>query len=109
MHPYVDEKIAALKSIVEKLPLQLLEFQNHWEGDNAAIGITGNGYLFYIATPIEEWGEQYPYLEIEDLQDLLYEDIGVGKTIFEKFLPEAQLIDEIHKRLAETRDKAGSI
>ena len=109
MHPYVDGKIDSLKKILKKLPFSSLEFQNHWEGDNTAIGITGNGYLFYIAAPIEEWGEQYPYLEIEDLQDLLYEDIGVGKTIFEKLLPEAQLIDEIHKRLAETRDKAGSI
>lgn len=105
MHPYVDEKIAALKSIVEKLPLQLLEFQNHWEGGNAAVGLTGNGYLFYIAAPIEELGEEYPYLEIEDLYDLKYEDIGAGRTVFERLLAEAELIDEVYTRLTKNRDK----
>lgn len=104
MHPYVDGKIDSLKKIVEKLPLSSLEFQNYWEEYNAAVGLTGNGYLFYVAAPIEEAGEQHPYLEIEDLQDFLYEDIGVGKTIFEKILPEVQLIDEIQKCLAEKRN-----
>jgi hypothetical protein len=88
-----------------KLPLQLLDFQNHWEGDNAAVSLTGNGYLFYIAAPIEELGEEYPYLEIEDLYDLKYEDLGVGRTVFERLLPEAELIDEVYTRLAENRDE----